>query len=95
MKKEEIIKKLKEIGLHEDFIERNPGEIIGKEYYLDSWKLVLTEDEYEKVKDRIIWACGACCGFGSLVEYREENRIIIEGIPCSCHTGWSLSLKLV
>jgi hypothetical protein len=88
------------LGLENDFFKRNPAEIYtsNNEIFIafHNDRIVLTEEEYQKIYDNLFWGCGACCGFGGVTHYRENGYIIIEGIPCSCHTGWywSLSLRL-
>jgi hypothetical protein len=93
--KEMIIKKLQ---LREDFFIRNPGtcKYDKREQKLiiafREWKLLMTEDEYQKLERFLQWACGACCGFGGYTTYPEGEFVAIEGIPCGCHVlswGWA------
>jgi hypothetical protein len=61
----------------------------------EGWVLRLTPEEYDRIYDKLSWACAACCGFGAVSESREGRYILVEGIPCSCHTEWSWSLEVL
>jgi hypothetical protein len=93
---EKIIKTLE---LRRDFFKRNPASIekVGNsvKIFFRFWDLQLTKEEYEKLKDKLIWSCVSCCGWGSFKEEEEGEFIILRGYPCSCHPthwGWHITL---
>jgi len=91
---------IKTLGLRSDFFKRNPAisiEEVGANVtvYFRYWDLRLLKEEYEKLKDKLIWSCVACCGFGTFREEEEGEFIILRGYPCYCHPthwGWHITL---
>ncbi len=96
MEPKQIIEMLR---LESDFFDRNPVDAIKKTEKklivgFERWQLRLTREEYDRIQRFITWGCGACCGAGTLIEYQEGNHVVVEGIPCSCHAGWWMSLEI-
>jgi len=89
---------IERLGLERDFFVRNPAILyVDKKLIIGfkNWKLLLTRQEYEKLRSYLFWGCGACCGFGGEAVYEEGNLVAVEGIPCMCHAdSWSWTAEI-